>query len=80
MCKQPAKKDNTVHPKLASGPEKHENNTHTELCINNVRQTRGEQIPEAMSPWPLNIVRWRIMLVGSQNRICVTSPFWCLEF
>jgi len=44
-------------------------------------QSRGIQIPDARSPWRLNFVRWRLMLVGPQHYgTCFMSPFWRLKF
>jgi len=37
-------------------------------------------MPGARSPWGLNFVLWRLILVGRQYGTCCMSPFWSLEF
>ena len=37
-------------------------------------------MPGARSPWSLNFVLWRLILVGSQCGTCCMPPLWSLEF
>jgi hypothetical protein len=41
---------------------------------------KGEQIPVARSPWPLNFVRWPLIFVGPHYGTCLLSPFGIYYF
>jgi hypothetical protein len=62
--------------------ENHVQHTNT-LCRQKCSDTescKGEQIPGARSPWPLNFVRWPLIFVGPDYGTCFLSPIGIYYF